>query len=104
MASVMPKGLDWIKDYVTGFKPESNLVSTIEIGDVFYDYLLVALGLIMDTSLIEGLTESLGKGVVCSNYDPKHLGSFKNFKGGNAVFTQPNTPLICGGAPQKIAF
>ncbi|WP_397363023.1 FAD/NAD(P)-binding oxidoreductase [Olleya sp. R77988] len=106
MASVMPKGVDWIKDFATGFTPEDNSVSTKENGNITYDYLVVSPGLIMDTSLIEGLTESLGKGVVCSNYtDPKHTWDvLKNFKGGNAVFTQPTTPIKCGGAPQKIAY
>jgi sulfide:quinone oxidoreductase len=28
----------------------------------------------------------------------------QNFKGGNAIFTQPTTPIKCGGAPQKIAY
>ncbi|MGV6828775.1 MAG: FAD-dependent oxidoreductase [Flavobacteriales bacterium] len=106
MASVIPKGADWIKDFATAFKPEDNTVSTKDNGDITYDYLVVAPGLVMDTSLIEGLTESLGKGVVCSNYtDPKHTWEvLKNFKGGNAVFTQPTTPIKCGGAPQKIAY
>ncbi|CAG0908201.1 unnamed protein product, partial [Cyprideis torosa] len=56
--------------------------------------------------MIEGLAESLDRGVVCSNYtDPKHTWEvLKNFKGGNAVFTQPTTPIKCGGAPQKIAY
>ncbi len=106
MAEVMPSGVDWIKDFATGFKPEENIVSTKESGDITYDYLVTAPGLIMDTSLIEGLTESLGKGVVCSNYtDPEHTFEvLKNFKGGNAIFTQPTTPIKCGGAPQKIAY
>lgn len=106
MASVMPDGVDWIKDYATGFNPEGNAVSTKENGDITYDYLIVSPGLVMDTSLIEGLTESLGKGVVCSNYtNPKHTWEvLQNFKGGNAVFTQPTTPIKCGGAPQKIAY
>ncbi len=106
MASVMPKNVDWVKDFATGFNAEENSVSTKENGNITYDYLVVSPGLIMDTSLIEGLTESLGKGVVCSNYtDPKHTWEvLKNFKGGNAVFTQPTTPIKCGGAPQKIAY
>ena len=106
MAEVMPKGVDWIKDYATGFNPEQNSVSTKSSGEYTYDYLVTAPGLIMDTSLIEGLTESLGKGVVCSNYtDSKHTWEvLKNFKGGNAIFTQPTTPIKCGGAPQKIAY
>jgi sulfide:quinone oxidoreductase len=28
----------------------------------------------------------------------------RNFKEGNAVFTQPTTPIKCGGAPQKIMY
>ena len=97
---------DWIKDYATVFKPEDNTVETKENGAITYDFLIVSPGLVMDTSLIEGLTESLGKGVVCSNYtDPKHTWEvLKSFKGGNAVFTQPTTPIKCGGAPQKIAY
>ncbi len=106
MSSVMPSGADWIKDYATVFKPEDNTVETKENGAISYDFLIVSPGLVMDTSLIEGLTESLGKGMVCSNYtDPKHTWEvLKSFKGGNAVFTQPTTPIKCGGAPQKIAY
>lgn len=106
MSSVMPSGADWIKDYATVFKPEDNTVETKENGAITYDFLIVSPGLVMDTSLIEGLTESLGKGVVCSNYtDPKYTWEvLKSFKGGNAVFTQPTTPIKCGGAPQKIAY
>jgi len=46
------------------------------------------------------------KGIVCSNYtNPEHTWeTIKNFKGGNALFTQPTTPIKCGGAPQKIAY
>jgi sulfide:quinone oxidoreductase len=106
MASVMPKNIDWIKDYATALKPESNVVSTKENGDITYDYLVASPGLVMEPSLIEGLEESLGKGVVCSNYtDPNHTWEvLQNFKGGNALFTQPTTPIKCGGAPQKIAY
>jgi len=104
--SLIPSGVEWIQDFATTFDTANNKVSTKSSGDITYDYLVVAPGLIMDTSLIEGLTESLGKGVVCSNYtDSKHTWEvLKNFKGGNAIFTQPTTPIKCGGAPQKIAY
>ncbi|MDX2250451.1 MAG: FAD/NAD(P)-binding oxidoreductase [Bacteroidia bacterium] len=106
MKTLIPSGVTWIKDAATGFLPEKNQVSTQQNGNISYDYLIVATGLVMDTSLIEGLSEALGKGVVCSNYtNPKHTWEvIKNFKGGNAVFTQPVTPIKCGGAPQKIAY
>ncbi len=106
MASVMPKDVTWIKDYATGFNPEKNMVSTQSSGDITYDYLVVAPGLVYDSSLVEGLTEAINKGVVCSNYtDPDHTWEvLKNFKGGTALFTQPTTPIKCGGAPQKIMY
>ena len=106
MADVIPLGADWIKDRATGFKSADQIVLTENSGEISYDYLVVSPGLIMDPSLIEGLQDAMDKGVVCSNYtDPKHTWeTLKNFKGGNAVFTQPTTPIKCGGAPQKIAY
>lgn len=106
MQSVMPKGVTWIKDFAEKLDPDQNLVSTLRGESIVYEYLVVAPGLKMDLSLIEGLPEALGKGVVCSNYtDPEHTWDvIRNFKGGNAVFTQPTTPIKCGGAPQKTAY
>ena len=106
MKDLIPNGVDWIKDYANGFYTDNNIVKTKSSGDIQYDYLVVSPGLVMDPSQIEGLESALGKGVVCSNYtDSKHTWEvLKNFKGGNAVFTQPTTPIKCGGAPQKIAY
>ncbi|SHI83287.1 NAD(P)/FAD-dependent oxidoreductase [Pseudozobellia thermophila] len=106
MASVMPKKATWIKDRATGFDPENNTVHTANKGDFTYDYLVVAPGLTYDFSLVPGLGEAIDKGVVCSNYtNPKHTWEvIKNFKGGTALFTQPTTPIKCGGAPQKIMY
>ena len=106
MASVMPKGVKWIKDKATGFDADKNTVKTATNGDITYDYLVVAPGLAYDFSLVPGLGDAMDKGVVCSNYtDPKHTWEVvKNFKGGTALFTQPATPIKCGGAPQKIMY
>lgn len=106
MKELIPDGTTWIKDFATVFNPEKNTVETKMSGSITYDYLVVAPGLVMEPSLIEGLPEALDKGVVCSNYtDPEHTWKvIKNFKGGNALFTQPATPIKCGGAPQKIAY
>lgn len=103
---LIPKGVEWIKDYATGFSPDENIVHTTSSGDISYDFLIVNPGLVMEPRQIEGLENALGKGVVCSNYtDPEHTWEvIKNFKGGTAVFTQPTTPIKCGGAPQKIAY
>ena len=106
MAGIIPAGTDWIQDYATGFEPDNNQIDTKNSGKISYDYLVVAPGLVMDNSLIEGLPEALERGLVCSNYiNPEHTWeTLKNFKGGNAVFTQPATTIKCGGAPQKTAY
>jgi sulfide:quinone oxidoreductase len=106
MGSIIPNGATWIKDKATGFDPKNNTVHTVSKGAITYDYLVVAPGLAYDYSLVPGLGEAMDKGVVCSNYtDPKHTWEvLKNFKGGTALFTQPTTPIKCGGAPQKIMY
>ena len=106
MADLIPEGVTWIKDAVDTFDPENNSVSTKESGTIAYDYLVVSPGLVMEPSMIKGLEEAMKSGAVCSNYtDPEHTWkSLQAFKGGNAIFTQPATPIKCGGAPQKIAY
>lgn len=106
MKDLIPSGVTWIKDYASGFDAANNTVKTESSGHITYDYLVVAPGLVMAPELMEGLPEAMEKGVVCSNYtDPKLTWELlKKFKGGNAVFTQPTTPIKCGGAPQKACY
>jgi sulfide:quinone oxidoreductase len=105
-ADYIPKGVDWIRDKATGIDPDTNEVKTENSGAFSYNYLIPVPGLIMAPELLPGLPEALDKGVVCSNYtDPEYTWEvLQNFKGGNAVFTQPTTPIKCGGAPQKIMY
>lgn len=106
MASVMPSGVNWIKEYAETFDPENNKVTTANGNEFTYDYLVVAPGLRMAPELVKGLPEAMDKNVVCSNYtNPVHTWEvLKNFTGGTALFTQPTTPIKCGGAPQKIMY
>lgn len=106
MKGLIPRGVTWIKEHAATFDPDSNKVTTKEGTEITYEYLVVCPGLKIDTSMVEGLTEAIDKGVVCSNYtDPNHTWHvLKNFKGGTALFTQPTTPIKCGGAPQKIMY
>lgn len=103
---LIPPGVDWIRDRATAIVPENNKVHTHRSGHITYDYLVVAPGLVMDIDAMPGLREALQTEVVCSNYtDPlKTWRVLQQFKGGNALFTQPATPIKCGGAPQKIMY
>ena len=106
MKSVIPSGVDWIQDFVEKLNPKDNQVSTKGENSYSYDYLVVAPGLVYDLSMVEGLEEALVKGIVCSNYiNPEETWrQVKAFEGGTALFTQPTTPIKCGGAPQKIMY
>ncbi|WHT39949.1 FAD/NAD(P)-binding oxidoreductase [Myroides sp. mNGS23_01] len=105
MASLIPPGVTWIQEAVTGFDAEHQAITT-QTGTLTYDYLVVCPGLVNDYSLIEGLAEAVEQGVVCSNYiDPEYTWKqLQAFQGGTAIFTQPSTPIKCGGAPQKIMY
>ncbi len=105
-ASVMPDGVTWIKEFVTDIDPDKNQVTLKDGESVSYEYLVVAPGIQIDMDGIPGLKEAMGKDGVCSNYvDPEYTWKvLQEFKGGNALFTQPATPIKCGGAPQKIMY
>jgi sulfide:quinone oxidoreductase len=107
-ADYIPKGAAWIKDSVVEFKPTENQVTTKSGAIYSYDYLIVAPGIQLDWHKIKGLKENLGKNGVTSNYSaefaPYTWECLQNLKGGNVIFTAPNTPVKCGGAPQKIMY
>ncbi len=107
-ASVMPKGVKWLQRKAVGFAPEQNQVQLEGGSTISYDYLIVCPGIQLNWSAIKGLTETLGKNNVCSNYSfetaPYTFECVKNLKGGTALFHNPSTPVKCGGAPHKIMY
>ncbi|MCB0662705.1 MAG: NAD(P)/FAD-dependent oxidoreductase [Saprospiraceae bacterium] len=104
----IPKGSTWVKDSVSTFEPDQNQVTCKSGAKYTYDYLIVVPGIQLNWHKVKGLKETLGKNGVTSNYSfnlaPYTYECIKNFKGGNALFTSPNTPVKCGGAPQKIMY
>jgi len=108
MASVIPKHTSWIKEYAATFEPDKNLVHTKEGNTYSYDYLIVAPGIQINWGKIPGLTEGIGTHGICSNYSLEHVDytfeTVKNLKKGVAIFTNPATPIKCGGAPQKAMY
>jgi sulfide:quinone oxidoreductase len=107
-ADVMPRGVEWVKDAVTEFDPDRRIVFTRGGRRLEYDILVVAAGIQLDWNKIKGLGGHMGKFGICSNYSYETVNTtweaIRNFKGGDAVFTHPATPIKCGGAPQKIMY
>lgn len=106
--SVIPNGATWIQQSVVSFDPENNAITTGEGQTIGYDFLIVCPGIQINWDRIPGLKESMGKNGVCSNYSYDSVNStwdnIRNLKSGIALFTQPETPIKCGGAPQKIMY
>lgn len=108
MASLVPKGVEWIKAAVAGFDPDNQQVILEGCKPIRYSALVVCPGLKLNWHGIEGLAETLGKNGVTSNYRydlaPYTWELVRNFNGGKAVFTQPPMPIKCAGAPQKAMY
>ncbi|QGS32540.1 NAD(P)/FAD-dependent oxidoreductase [Cupriavidus metallidurans] len=111
MASVLPRGVSWIKATVTGFEPEANAVMLEGNRVVKYEHLVVCPGLKLDWDAIEGLPQALGRNGVTSNYRYdlapytwKLVQELVRKQGGKALFSQPPMPIKCAGAPQKAMY
>jgi sulfide:quinone oxidoreductase len=127
----VPSGVKLIKGSVTAFDPQNNKVIVDGKEEVSYDQLIVATGLMLNYAGIKGLDgvitstgdntvvkEKVGKDGLCSIYfqDGSEdtwtcmqalIEKAKNHTGPEklqALFTDPNTPIKCGGAPKKIMY
>lgn len=108
MASLIPKGVTWVQAAVKAFEPDHNQV-VLENGEhINYIRLIVSPGLKLNWDGIEGLSETLGRNGVTSNYRydlaPYTWQLVSNMRQGKAIFTQPPMPIKCAGAPQKALY
>jgi sulfide:quinone oxidoreductase len=109
-ADLIPDDATWIRDAATTVDPEKRSVTTSTGATLTYDFLVVAPGVMPQWTKIPGLAESVGKpGTgVTSNYSYETVAAtweaIRSFRGGTALFTEPITPVKCGGAPQKIMY
>ncbi|MBT5934909.1 FAD/NAD(P)-binding oxidoreductase [Sulfurimonas sp.] len=112
----------WIKDEVSVFDADNNSLTTRGGETLKYDYLVVATGIEYHYEVIGGLTkEDIGTNGIGSVYlndlekgtargatgmwtwfnELKEMAKTKKPK---VIYTQPNTPIKCGGAPQKMLY
>ncbi|BHF78664.1 hypothetical protein SprV_0602177700 [Sparganum proliferum] len=109
MKQAIPMNTQWIKDSVEAFDPPANKVITATGKEITYDYLVICLGVSLRYDLLTGALDALKDDPrVCSNYSPEYMlktfRAFEQFKTGTAVFSFPNPPIKCAGAPLKAMF
>ncbi len=106
MASVMPKGVQWIQSAVEALDLEHKSLVLKNKQRLSYDFLVLSPGVVNRPDWLPGLPESLDLGIAVSNYinPEKTWQALQTFQGGQALFTQANTPIKCGGGPQKIMY
>ena len=125
----VPDGVKVIEDRAVFFNPQENKLTTEKGQVVSYDYLILAMGVQLDFERIKGLEEAgraLSSGdneklldalgdSICSIYTAKgsvktwemmqkYIDQAKSGKKTKFVFTHPDTPIKCGGAPKKIIY
>ncbi len=126
----VPSGVTLIKEKAVEFDPSNNSVKTSGGKTLKYDYMVIAAGLKLDFARIEGLgitdtitsrgddsavRKVIGQNGIASIYFAngatdtwvqmqKFIADAKSGKKVKGLFTHPNTPIKCGGAPKKIMY
>lgn len=107
-AKVIPGGVTWIREAAAEVDPGAQTVTTAAGEALHYGHLVMAPGNQLDFDKVAGLTETLGRNGVSSNYRydlaPRTWDFIRDLSGGTALFTMPAGPVKCAGAPQKIAY
>lgn len=103
--SVMPHGVEWIRDSVEDIDPAGNTVALASGRELGFGQLVVCPGLQLDWDKVPGLAEAVHSPSGASHYEyslvPKAWTLLSGLKSGTAVFTMPSGPIKCGGAAQK---
>jgi sulfide:quinone oxidoreductase len=107
-ADVMPEKVTWIQKACTKIDTPNNKVVVDGDEEISYDYLIVCPGLELHFDRIKGINGTPNHPSIGSIYSYDTVdhwwAQLNQFEGGKALFTMPNTPIKCGGAPQKIMY
>ncbi len=126
----VPAGTKIVKEKVTEVDADNNTIVTDKGTKITYDFLIVAAGVKLNYGAIKGLEEageayasgdnsklvqildSVGASSIYTadgaeatwKNMQKFVADAKSGKKVKGVFTHPNTPIKCGGAPKKIMY
>ncbi len=126
----VPSGTKLVAEKAVEFDPDNKTVTTDKGTKISYDYLVIAAGLKLNYAGIKGLEDAgelyssgdnsaaiaaMNAKGVSSIYTAdgaeatwknmeKFIADAKSGKKVKGVYTHPNTPIKCGGAPKKIMY
>ena len=107
-SSVVPRGVRWVQDAVETIDPDAQEVVTRAGARIGYDALVLCPGIELAWDRVPGLAEAMETPFASTNYTvdlaPKTSDLVRKFRGGDALFAAPGTPIKCPGAPQKAAY
>lgn len=107
-SSVVPRGVRWIQDSVVEFDPSNKELAIASGARLTYDVLILCPGLELAWDMVPGLSDAMATPFAASNYAaelaPKNAELVRKFRGGEALFAAPSSPIKCPGAPQKAAY
>ncbi len=109
----LPNGVRWIAEDAHNFDPEHKEVTLTSGQKLGYDVLIIATGCQLNYDQIEGMSPELigqyGIGSVYAGTEAavntnRMIQQYIDKGEGRALFTLPNTPIKCAGAPLKMTF
>ncbi len=107
-SSVVPRGIRWVQDAVETIDPDAQEIVTRAGARIGYDALVLCPGIELAWDRVPGLAEAMETPFASTNYTvelaPKTSDLVRKFRGGDALFASPGTPIKCPGAPQKAAY
>ena len=107
-SSVVPRGVRWVQDAVEAIDPDAQEIVTRAGARIGYDALVLCPGIELAWDRVPGLAEAMETPFASTNYTvelaPKTSDLVRKFRGGDALFAAPGTPIKCPGAPQKAAY
>ena len=107
-AKQVPRGVRWHRKAATAVDPGARTITLSDGEQLEYRYLVMCPGIQLDWAKIPGLSDTLGRDGVSSNYTyetaPKTWEFIRALRSGTAIFGMPSGPIKCAGAPQKIAY
>ena len=107
-SSVVPRGVRWVQDAVETIDPDAQEIVTRAGARIGYDALVLCPGIELAWDRVPGLAEAMETPFASTNYTvdlaPKTSDLVRKFRGGDALFAAPGTPIKCPGAPQKAAY